>query len=427
MNLVVTGLSHHTSPLELRERLHFPEASIPNALLRLRQSLGGAGMVILSTCNRVEIYASTESAADKSNDILRRFLGEWHGVPESDYRGALYQYEGRETAGHLFRVASSIDSLVVGEAQILGQVHDAYLLAQTEQCTDKVISALFQRAFAIAKEIRSQTNIGAGTVSIGSVAVDLAVSIFSDLAGKTAMIVGSGKMGGATLRSLVSRGVDNVLLVNRSHDRAVNLAEQVRGEAVPFDALEENLPRADIIISSTAAPHHLLGPAQFQRALRRRGNAPFFVIDIAVPRNIDPAVKRMDNVYLYDIDDLQTVANANMEARRQEIDLCMRRIESGVDHYWAWLQGLAAEPTIVSMAAGIHQIRERELQKTLVQLPDLGEHDHAVREIFTEFSKRFANAVLHQPTVQLKREVVDHDPHTVLHLVKRLFGLKESS
>ncbi|HRI87165.1 MAG TPA: glutamyl-tRNA reductase, partial [Candidatus Hydrogenedentes bacterium] len=237
---------------------------------------------------------------------------------------------------------------------------------------------------------------------------------------------GSGKMGATTLRSIVSRGVDNVLLVNRNHDRAIELAGRVRGEAIPFDQLEANLPRADIVISSTAAPSHLLGPAHFQRALRRRSNEPFFVVDIAVPRNIDPAVKRMDNVYLYDIDDLQTVANANMEARRQEIDLCMQRVENGVEQFWAWLQGLAAEPTIMSIAAGIHQLREREVQKLLAQLPELGEHDEQARELIAASFKRFANAVLHQPTVQLKREVAHQDPHTVLHLVKRLFGLKES-
>jgi len=289
------------------------------------------------------------------------------------------------------------------------------------------MSAFFQRAFAIAKDVRSRTNISAGKVSVGSVAVDLAVSIFSDLSGKTVMVFGSGKMGEVTLRNLVSRGVDRVLLVNRSHEKAMSLAERVRGEPLPLEALEENLPRADIVISSTAAPQYLLSPAQFHRALKRRGNAPFCVIDIAVPRNIDPAVKKMDNVYLYDVDDLQTVANANLEARRNEIDQCMKRIENGVDQFWGWLQGLAAEPTIVSMNAEIHAIRERELQKGLNQLPDLGEQDDVVREIFAATLKRFANAVLHQPTVQLKREVAEQDPSKVLHLVKRLFGLKESS
>jgi glutamyl-tRNA reductase len=410
--------------VELRERLHFPEPALPSALMQLRAALGDAGVAILSTCNRVELYASTEASPGEAHALLRRFLSDWHKIPESEFRGCLYEYDGRETVGHLFRVASSLDSLVVGEAQILGQVHDAFLISQSEQCTDKVTSALFQRAFAIAKDVRSRTNISAGKVSVGSVAVELAVSIFSNLAGKTAMVIGSGKMGEVTLRSLVSRGVDRVLLVNRSHEKALNLAERVRGEALALDALEDNLWRADIVITSTAAPQYLLSTAHFQRALKRRGYAPFCVIDIAVPRNIDPAVKRMDNVYLYDVDDLQGVANANLDARRQEIDQCMKRIEDGVEQFWGWLQGLVAEPTIVSMAAEINAIRERELQKLFVAMPDIGEKE---RDEITMFSKRFANAVLHRPTVQLKREVAEEDAHKVLHLVKRLFGLKESS
>ncbi|NUM54179.1 MAG: glutamyl-tRNA reductase [Candidatus Hydrogenedentes bacterium] len=424
MNLVVVGLSHHTSSVELRERLHFPDSALPNALMHLRGLLGDAGVVVLSTCNRVEIYASTEAAVGEAHATIRRFIGDWHKVPESEFDEALYEYDGREAVGHLFRVASSLDSLVVGEAQILGQVHDAFNVSQSEQCTDKITSVLFQRAFAIAKDVRSRSSISAGKVSIGSVAVDLAVSIFSDLAGKTVMVIGSGKMGEVTLRSLVSRGVDRVLLVNRSEEKAMSLAERVRGEPLPLTAMEENLPRADIVISSTAAPQYLLSTAHFQRALKRRGYAPFCVIDIAVPRNVDPAVKKMDNVFLYDVDDLQGVANANLDARRQEIDLCMKRIDEGVEQFWSWLQGLVAEPTIVSMAAEFNAIRERELHKLFVTLPDLTEKQ---REEIAVYSKRFANALLHRPTVQLKREVADQDPSKVLHLVKRLFGLKEGS
>ncbi|MCC6490103.1 MAG: glutamyl-tRNA reductase [Candidatus Hydrogenedentes bacterium] len=422
MNVVVSGLSHHTSPLELRERLHFNEKSLPNALLHLRKALDGAGVVILSTCNRVEVYAHTPDTAEAPARI-RRFLSEWHSVPEEDLVPSLYEHSGREAVGHLFRVASSLDSLVVGEQQILGQVHDAYLVAQTEQATDKVIGTLFQKAFSVAKDVRSKSNISAGKVSVGSVAVDLAVSIFMDLAGKTVMVVGSGKMGELTLKNLVSRGVEHVLLVNRSHEKAVRLAETIRGEATPYESLQEALPRADIVIASTAAPQYILGPAQFLAALKRRAHAPMFAIDIAVPRNIDPAVKKMDDVYLYDVDDLQQVADANMEARRQEIELCMKIVESGVDQFWGWLQGLVAEPTIVSMTEELNAIRERELQKTLASLPDLTEKQ---RDEIAYLTKRIVNTILQRPMRQLKREVAEEDPHKVLHLVKRLFGLKEA-
>lgn len=422
MNVVVSGLSHHTSPVELRERLHFDEKALPNALIQLRKQLDDAGVVILSTCNRVEVYAHAADAAEAPGRI-RRFLSEWHGIPEEELAPALYEYAGREAVGHLFRVASSLDSLVVGEQQILGQVHDAFLTAQSEQATDKIIGTLFQKAFSVAKDVRSKSNISAGKVSVGSVAVDLAVSIFMDLAGKTVMVIGSGKMGELTLKNLVSRGVEHVLLVNRSHEKAVRLAETIRGEAVPYESLQEALPRADIVIASTAAPQYILGPAQFLAALKRRSHAPMFAIDIAVPRNIDPAVKRMDDVYLYDVDDLQQVADANMEARRQEIDQCLKIVESGVDQFWGWLQGLVAEPTIVSMTEELNAIRERELQKTLASLPDLTDKQ---REEIAYLTKRIVNTILQRPMRQLKREVVEEDPHKVLHLVKRLFGLKEA-
>lgn len=422
MNVVVVGLSHHSSPVELRERLHFPEKELPNALLSLRKHLDDAGVVILSTCNRVEIYAHAADTSDLPVRI-RQFLSEWHRIAESEFRSNLYEYTGREAAGHLFRVASSLDSLVVGEGQILGQVHDAFLLAQAEQATDKVTSALFQKAFSVAKNVRSNSSISAGKVSIGSVAVDLAVSIFMELSGKTVMVVGSGKMGELTLKNLVSRGVEKVLLVNRSHEKAVRLAEAVRGEPIPFEAFQENLARADIVIASTAAPGYILGPNEFSAALKNRAQAPMFAIDIAVPRNIDPAVKKLDNVYLYDVDDLQQVADANMEARRHEIDRCMQIVDTGVDHFWAWLQGLVAEPTIVSMAEELNAIRERELQKTLSMLPDLTDRQ---QEEIAYLTKRIVNTILQRPMRQLKREVADEDPHKVLHLVKRLFGLKES-
>jgi glutamyl-tRNA reductase len=212
------------------------------------------------------------------------------------------------------------------------------------------------------------------------------------------------------------------VLVNRGHEKAIRLAKEVRGEPLAFDALRENLHRADIVIASTAAPSHILGPSDFLAALKRRSQAPIFAIDIAVPRNIDPAVKRVDNVYLYDVDDLQQVANANLEARRQEIDRCMQIVDSGVDQFWEWLQGLVAEPTIVSMAGELNAIRERELQKTIAALPDLTDKQ---REEIAYLTKRIVNTILQRPMRQLKREVIEEDPHKVLHLVKRLFGLKE--
>ncbi|MBX7256701.1 MAG: glutamyl-tRNA reductase [Candidatus Hydrogenedentes bacterium] len=423
MSLVVSGLSHHTSPVELRERLHFPEAQLPAALLRLRRHLDDAGVVILSTCNRVEIYANTPEACDDSFSRIRGFLSEWHGIPEGEFAEMLYERDGRDAVGHLFHVASSLDSLVVGEGQILGQVHDAYLIAQAEQSTDKIISQLFQRAFSVAKDVRSRSGISEGKVSVGSVAVDLAVSIFINLTGKTVMVIGSGKMGELALKSLVSRGVSHVLLVNRTQEKAAELADRIHGEPIALSDLDNHLHRADIIITSTGARDYLLKQPDFEKALRNRAHAPMFVIDIAVPRNVDPSVNELDNVYLYDIDSLQQVTESNLEARRKEIAKCVEIVDAGVDNFWQWHQGLVAEPTIVSMSEELHAIRERELAKTLASLPDLTDKQ---RDEIAYLSKRIVNAILQRPMTQLKREVAHHDPNTVLHLVKRLFGLRET-
>jgi glutamyl-tRNA reductase len=424
MNLVVVGLSHHTSPLELRERLAFSNAELPSALLRLHKGLGGAGVVILSTCNRVEIYTHHTMEPDELRKEIRFFLSESHCVPEEAFRDALYEYENREAVGHLFRVASSLDSMVVGEVQILGQVHDAYIAAQAEQTADKVIHALFQKAFTVAKNVRTQTTIGEGKVSVSSVAVDLAESIFQTLSGKTVMVIGSGEMAELTLKSLVSRGVRSVLIVNRNAERARALAEPYNGEAIAFEELNNHLHRAEIVMSATAAPRFILHPPSFHHALKLRGQQPMFVIDIAVPRDVDPSVAEIDNVYLYNIDDLEHVVAENLELRRKEIDRSMELVEHGVNQFMQWKDTLVAEPTFVSMTEELNTIRERELERTLKALPDLTETQ---RQEVAALSKRIVKNILQRSMVEIKHEIGHHDPHTVLHLVKRFFGLRETT
>lgn len=427
MSLVVTGLSHHTSPLELRERLAFADKAMGPALQALRKRVEGAGAVILSTCNRVEIYLHHDSAASDLHEEVRRFIAEWHDLGRDEFEDALYDYDKREAVGHLFRVASSLDSLVVGENQILGQVHDAYLTAHAEQTTDKVISQLFEKSFSVAKRVRSQSNISVGKVSVSSVAVDLAVSIFMDLADKTVMVIGSGDMSELTLKSLHERGVGHVIIANRSVGKAQELASIYRGDAVALDRLDKHLHRADIVISSTAAEGYVLHVADFQHALKLRKREPMFVIDIAVPRDIDHAVKSLDNVYLYDMDDLQEIADKNLEQRRNEVDHCLQIVEDGVDKFCRWLNTLPAESTIVSMSQEANAVRKRELDKTLRALKHLSEKD---REEIEYLTKRITNAFLQRPMSQLKREIAEHDGienHDLLGIVRRLFGLKETT
>ncbi len=424
MSLIVTGLNHRTSELALRERVVFAEEALPKAIKALRECVEDAGVVILSTCNRSEIYLNHAGDAEYLHRELRRFLCDWHRVPQEELAPALYEYEGRETVGHLFRVAASLDSLVVGEQQILGQAHDAYTLAHQEQATDKVINALFQKAFAVAKRVRTQTNIGEGKVSVSSVAVDLAVSIFTDLSGATVLVIGSGEMSEQTLQHLVQHGVGRIIVANRTVENAEALARRFNGVAIALDAIKAHLHEADIVVSSTGAPGLVLHADQLQWALKRRGQKPMFLIDIAVPRDIDAAANQLDNVYLYTMDDLQEVARRNLEARRDAIDRSLEIVDAGVDQFWRWLRGLAAEPTIVSLSRKMDAIRVRELQKTLANLPGLSPEQ---REEVEYLTKRIVGNILQRPLAEIKQEAHEEEHGSVLHAVRRLFGLKEGA
>lgn len=422
MTVAVCGLSHHTSPLGLRERLAFAPDAVSQALHALRMRLPDGGAVILSTCNRVELYVRASMAACDLFSACRAFLAEWHQLDPEEFAPHLYEHAHDAAVSHLFRVVSSLDSMVVGEAQILGQVQDAFLAAQAAEATDKILNALFQRAFKVAKEVRTQTNIGAGRVSVPSVAVDLAMHIFGDLSKKTVMVVGSGETGQVTLKTLISRGVGKALLVNRNIERAQALARRHQGEALSLEEMPDHLARADIVISSTAAPEPILHVAHFQRALRERGQAPMFVADIAVPRDVEPAVNDLDNVYLYDLDALQQTADQNLEARRAEMALCLEIIEQRVEQFARWRLELRAEPTIVSITRELNVIRARELQKTLDALPELTEKERQEVEYLT---KRIVNTILQRPLTELKREAGAEDPVRTFSVIRRLFGLKD--
>lgn len=424
MSLIVSGLNHRTSELALRERLVFPEDALPKAVKALRQSVEDAGVVILSTCNRSEIYLNHAGDAPYLHHEVRKFLSEWHGIPASELTPAMYEYEGRETVGHLFRVAASLDSLVVGEQQILGQVHDAYLLAHQEQATDKIINALFQKAFTVAKRVRSQTAIGEGKVSVSSVAVDLAVSIFTDLSGATVLVLGSGEMSEQTLQHLVQHGVGRVIVANRTIENARLLAERFGGTAMTLDEMPARLHEADIVVSSTGAPGLLIHAHQLQDALWKRGQKPIFLFDIAVPRDIDAAANQLDNIYLYSLDDLQEVASRNAEARRDAIDRSLELVDAGVEQFWRWQRGLAAEPTIVSLSKELDDIRLRELQKTLANLEGLTPEQ---REEIEYLTKRIVSNILQRPLTEIKQQAHTEEHGSVLQAVRRLFGLKEGT
>jgi len=321
MPLVVIGLSHHSSPVEVRERFAFAEARVPGALQSLRDAGVAEEAVILSTCNRVEIYAVTPLEPPGAFTALQQFL-----VSSQDYRDPLtdeiYRLSEPQSVHHLFKVACGLDSMVLGETEILGQLKKAYDLALKGGHTGGRLNKAFQRAFNVAKHIRTETNIQRGSVSVGSVAVELAEKIFSRLSDRDVLIIGAGDTSEKTARALLSRGARSILVTNRSHDKAVALAAELGGRAVPFESWADEYANIDIVISSTSAPHFILDRARLGPLMKLRRNRPLLLVDIAVPRDIEPEVNCLENVYLYNIDDLHAIADDYLKQRQEEVARC---------------------------------------------------------------------------------------------------------
>ena len=334
MNVVVIGLSHHSAPVELRERFAFAESRIPAELKSLRESGIAGEAVILSTCNRVEIYAATPLDPVQAFAALKQFLASRGGTPAGtdpiELGEEIYTLSEPHSLHHLFKVASGLDSMVLGETEILGQLKTAYALAQQHKHTGAKLNKAFQRAFNVAKHIRTETNIQRGSVSVASVAVELAVKIFSSLAERDVLVIGAGDMSEKVARALLSRGAKSIIVASRSHDRAQVLAQEFGGRAVHFDDWAVEFEKIDIVISSTSAPHHILDRAKLEPLMKARKNRPLLLVDIAVPRDIDPAVNFLENVYLYNIDDLQAIAEDYLKQRKEEIVRCEQIIAEKV-------------------------------------------------------------------------------------------------
>jgi len=312
--------------------------------------------------------------------------------------------------------------MVIGEPQILGQVKTAYTVARSQQATGIILNNLLEQAFHVAKRVRTETGIGTAPVSISSVAVELARKIFGDLEGRTVLILGAGEMAELALRHLVDDGVRSILVANRSHDRAVALAEQFHGRAVTFDTFHREMLEADIVISSTSAPHLILKKEEVQAIILERRHRPIFLIDIANPRDIDPGCNEVDNVYLYNIDDLQSVVSANLKERQREAERAEVIIEREVEVFQAWLRGLDVVPTIVSLRDRVEEIRAAELQKAMSRMGDLTPEQ---RETIASMTTAMINKILHQPMSELRRRAVHQDGHVYSAVLRRLFGLEE--
>ena len=415
--LVLIGVNHTTAPIEVRERLAIPAAKLAEAMRTLVQQAGIREGLILSTCNRVEFLTLEESAdADTREAKLKQFLHEYFAVSPGAVEPHLYELRGREAVRHLFRVASSLDSMVVGEPQILGQVKESWTIAKQVGAVGGTLDPLFQRAFSVAKRVRSETEIGSSSVSIASVAVDLARKIFGSLQGKTVLLVGAGKMSELAAKHLVRQGAGHILVTNRTEERAQKMAESIAAQAegrgdgalttqvIPFEDIYVAAPRADIVITSTGSPHQLFGRSHARQFLDRRRHRPMFFIDIAVPRDVDPRMNEVEGCFVYDIDDLQQVAQANQLDRSREADAAETIVAQEVELYQQHLQTREAAPAIKALQQSAEAIREAEMARTLSKLAGAGSVLSPAQQAAVEaMTRALTQKLIHPQIVALKK------------------------
>ena len=402
MNFVLVGVNHKTAPIELRERIAIGREELPEATRALAEAPGIGECMIVSTCNRVELLVAAEDEAAPLCD----FLSGYFRIERGEIEPHLYEYRDKDAVRHLFRMAASLDSMVVGEPQILGQVKEAFAVARAAGAVGRQLEHLLQSAFAAAKKARSETGIGANTVSIASVAVDMARKIFGSLQGRTVFLVGAGKMSELAARHLAQQGAGSILVSNRTRDRAARMAEAFGGRVIPFEQLYEAASEADIVISSTGAPHPIFRREHGQAFLHKRRNRPMFFIDIAVPRDVDPAMNKLDGIFVYDIDDLQQVAAAHMEERsRQAID-AEALIEAEVERFHERQRTVNVAPAIVALQRRAEEIRQGEIERSRARLGDLTPEQSAALEALT---RGLVNKFLHPPMQAIKQAARDGD------------------
>ncbi|MBI2911858.1 MAG: glutamyl-tRNA reductase [Chloroflexi bacterium] len=419
MEVIVVGLSHRTAPVEVRERVAVTPGTLPRALGRLREHV--AEGLILSTCNRTEVYGVVEEPA-AGRQALEDFMGNQWGERPQELAPYLYCYTGRPAAQHLCAVAAGTDSMILGEPQILGQVRYAYDVALREGAVGRHLAALCRQAIAAGKRARTETAIGRHAVSISSAAVELARRIFGDLRPQQALLVGAGKMGDLTLQQLRSVGVSRVSVVNRTVERARRRAAGFGGEAYGLDGLGAALAAADIAICSTEATEFVVRPETVGAAMDSRPHRPLVLVDIAVPRDVDPRVKRFENVFLYDIDDLEVVCAANLAQRERELERVAVIVDEEAARFQQWFQGQAAVPTITLLRRHAEQIREAELRRTIRRLRHLGEEE---QQAIAAMSAAMVNKLLHQPIAALK--AANGGSPRVDRAVRELFGLGQGA
>ncbi len=419
MNIIVVGLSHKTAPVEIREKVAFAPTAMQEPLRQVVELSAVAEAVIVSTCNRVEIYATSRDA-ESCVVQLRRFLAEYHSLDAGELEDHLYDYQGEEAIRHVFRVASSLDSMVLGEPQILGQIKTAYGYAAEFKTAGLILNRFLHKAFSVAKRVRTETEIASNAVSVSFAAVELARKIFGQLNDKTVMLIGAGEMCELAARHFINNGVSSVMVTNRTFARAEKLAVEFNGRPVPFDEFVEHLHQVDIVLTSTGAPNFILGHQKMEEVIRKRKNRPMFLIDIAVPRDIEPKVNDIANIYLYDVDDLQEVVQANLKERQKEAKKAEAIIDQEIGQFFRWLGNLDVVPTIVALRKKFEDIRQAEVEKTLGRFNGLGEKE---QKAIGAMTAAIVNKILHRPISMLKQSGDQAAGDAYVDAVRALFDL----
>ena len=423
MKLLLLGASHHSAPVDLREKIDFSRRGVPEALSALGEIPGVAEIAILSTCNRAEIYVICEDPA-KQREALASFMSSHHDVDEAALAPHLYSRQDTDAVRHLFRIAAGLDSLVVGEPQILGQVKEAFTIASEHGFTGALLNRLFQWSFSVGKRVRSETGLGEGAVSVSYAAISLARKIFGELKGLRALLIGAGEMAELTASHLRSQGVSQIRVASRTASHAAALAAKVDGEPVPWEDITAHLTSTDIVVTATGSAAPIVTHSQIQTAMRPRRDRPLFIMDIGLPRDVEPSSGDMEQVFLYNIDDLRTIIQENLTRRQAQIDRAERMVSEEVDQFTVWLRSRAAIPTVVALRRRFETIRQNELARLAPKLASL---PPASRARVEEVTKLLVEKLLLAPTEQLKATTDQATVGAYTDALNRLFKLSDET
>jgi glutamyl-tRNA reductase len=420
-NLVLVGINHRTAPVEVRELMNIEESRLASALSDLIRRDGIVEALILSTCNRVEVAVRAREGVE-ADQILRNFLSEYHRCDMNSYADFLYWHRQEDVVRHLFRVASSLDSMILGEPQVLGQMKQAFATAKRVGAMNGTLQDVVNQALAVARRVRRETAIGATAISVSYAAVELAKKIFGNLEGKSIFVIGAGKMSELAAKHLLRSGASSIFVTNRTYSRAEELAAAFHGTAIKFEELFDHIDKADVVISSTGAPHFVVTKEKAEKLLAARKNRPIFFVDIAVPRDIDPAVNELDNAYVYDIDDLDQVVDANKKQRQREAVWAEQIVDKELQKMHRKLAARDVVPTIVALEGRLNRIRESETERFHGRLSTLSPEQ---RETVDALTRGILNKILHGPITELKHGAGQPEQHALVQLVRKMFGVGE--